>query len=155
VLEKMTNPTSASQRMASSLAFLKIPFRRLENVTCRLVELSIRRITILPRPIVKLRPVDLARAHTGAGTLTDSNREGKREMGTPASRSPAWKENGYELLEAREEDDGIREESLAGGFASRHSFSCFPFLYLARKSRIQICLPIGLGSPDGLIYSKC
>lgn len=149
----MTNPTSASQRMASSLAFLKIPFRRLENVTCRLVELSIRRITILPRPIVKLRPV--SHAHTAQADFTDSNREGKREMGTPASRSPAWKEKGYELLEAREEDDGIREESLAGGFASRHSFSCFPFLYLARKSRRQICLPIGLGSPDGLIYSKC
>lgn len=80
-------------------------------------------------------------------------------MGTPASRSPAWKEKattaGYELLEARDEDDGIREESLAGGFASRHSFSCFPFLYLARKSRRQICLPVGLGSLDGLIYSKC
>ena len=44
-------PTSASQRMASSLAFLKIPFRRLEKVTCRLVELSILRITIFPLPI--------------------------------------------------------------------------------------------------------
>jgi len=37
--------------MASSLAFLKIPFRRLEKVTCRLVELSILRITIFPLPI--------------------------------------------------------------------------------------------------------
>jgi len=45
-------PTSASQRMASSLAFLKIPFRRLEKVTCRLVELSILRITIFPLPIL-------------------------------------------------------------------------------------------------------
>ena len=44
-------PTSASQRIASSLAFLKIPFRRLEKVTCLLVELSILRITIFPLPI--------------------------------------------------------------------------------------------------------
>jgi hypothetical protein len=51
VLEKIMRPTSASQSMASSLAFLKIPFRRLEKVTCRLVELSIRRITIFPLPI--------------------------------------------------------------------------------------------------------
>jgi hypothetical protein len=51
VLEKIMRPTSASQRMASSLAFLKIPFLRFENVTCRLVELSIRRITIFPLPI--------------------------------------------------------------------------------------------------------
>jgi hypothetical protein len=42
---------------------LKIPLRRLENVTCRLVELSIRRITILPRPILQAL-ADLALAGT-------------------------------------------------------------------------------------------
>ena len=81
MLEKMTSPTSASQRMASSLAFLKIPFRRLENVTCRLVELSIRRMTILPRPILKLWPILQARK--------DSNGEGEEEseMSEPNPKS--------------------------------------------------------------------
>ncbi|CAA6657826.1 unnamed protein product [Spirodela intermedia] len=47
-------PTSASQRMASSFAFFSSPLRRLEKVTCRLVELSILRITIFPLPILPL-----------------------------------------------------------------------------------------------------
>lgn len=51
VLEKMMRATSASQRMASSFAFLMSPFRRFEKVTCLLVLLSIRRITIFPLPI--------------------------------------------------------------------------------------------------------
>jgi hypothetical protein len=41
VLEKITRPTSASHRIASSFAFLISPFRLFEKVTCLLVELSI------------------------------------------------------------------------------------------------------------------
>jgi hypothetical protein len=52
VLEKMTTPTLASQSTASSLAFLSSPPRRLEKVTCRFVEFSIRLISIFPRPMV-------------------------------------------------------------------------------------------------------
>lgn len=52
VLEKIINPTSASQRIASSLAFFNNPLLLFENVTCRLVELSILRITIFPLPII-------------------------------------------------------------------------------------------------------
>ena len=44
-------PTSASHRIASSLAFFSSPFLLLENVTCLLVELSILLITIFPLPI--------------------------------------------------------------------------------------------------------
>ena len=51
VLEKTMRPTSASQRMASSLAFLNSPLRRFEKVTCRLVALSILLISIFPLPI--------------------------------------------------------------------------------------------------------
>uniref|UniRef100_A0A0A9AYM6 Mads2 n=1 Tax=Arundo donax TaxID=35708 RepID=A0A0A9AYM6_ARUDO len=45
------SPTSASQRMESSLAFLSNPFLLLEKVTCLLVELSILLISIFPLPI--------------------------------------------------------------------------------------------------------
>lgn len=41
VEEKMIRATSASQRTESSSAFLKSPLRRLENVTCLAVALSI------------------------------------------------------------------------------------------------------------------
>lgn len=41
VEEKTTRATSASQRTESSSAFLKSPLRRLENVTCLAVALSI------------------------------------------------------------------------------------------------------------------
>lgn len=51
VLEKIINPTSASQRIDNSFAFLSNPFLLFEKVTCLLVELSIRRITIFPLPI--------------------------------------------------------------------------------------------------------
>jgi len=51
VLENTINPTSASQRIDSSLAFFTNPLLLLENVTWRLVELSILRITIFPLPI--------------------------------------------------------------------------------------------------------
>lgn len=51
VLEKTTRPTSASQRMESSLAFFSSPPRRFEKVTCLFVELSILLITIFPLPI--------------------------------------------------------------------------------------------------------
>lgn len=51
------SPTSASQRMANSLAFFSRPFLLLEKVTCLLVELSILRITIFPLPM--LNPIDL------------------------------------------------------------------------------------------------
>jgi len=51
VLEKMTTPTRASHSTASSLAFLSSPPRRLEKVTCRFVEFSIRLISIFPRPM--------------------------------------------------------------------------------------------------------
>lgn len=47
----MITPTSASQRIDNSLAFLSNPLLLLEKVTCRLVELSILLITILPLPI--------------------------------------------------------------------------------------------------------
>jgi hypothetical protein len=57
-------------------------------------------------------------------------------------------------LERREEDDGI-EESLSCWWLCKSSFlSLLSFLYLARRSWRQICLPIGLGSPDGLFYWK-
>ncbi|KAL6012703.1 hypothetical protein ACLOJK_003192, partial [Asimina triloba] len=52
VLEKIMRPTSASHKMASSLAFFSSPVLLLEKVTCRLVELSMRRITIFPLPIL-------------------------------------------------------------------------------------------------------
>lgn len=51
VLEKTITATSASQRIASSRAFLSSPFRLLENVTCLLFAFSILFISILPLPI--------------------------------------------------------------------------------------------------------
>lgn len=51
VLEKMITATSASQRIESSWAFLRSPFRLLENVTCLLFAFSILLISILPLPI--------------------------------------------------------------------------------------------------------
>jgi len=51
VLEKTMTATSESQRMASSCAFLNKPVLRLEKVTCLLLALSIRLISIFPRPI--------------------------------------------------------------------------------------------------------
>uniref|UniRef100_A0A453IYK6 Uncharacterized protein n=1 Tax=Aegilops tauschii subsp. strangulata TaxID=200361 RepID=A0A453IYK6_AEGTS len=47
VAEKTARPTSASQRMESSSAFLKRPRRRLEKVTCLAARFSILRIAIL------------------------------------------------------------------------------------------------------------
>lgn len=51
VFEKIITATWASQRIASSEAFLRSPARRLENVTCLLLAFSIFFISILPRPI--------------------------------------------------------------------------------------------------------
>lgn len=51
MLEKIISPTSASQSIDNSLAFLSSPVLRFEKVTCLLVELSILRITIFPLPI--------------------------------------------------------------------------------------------------------
>ncbi|GJS96808.1 ARID DNA-binding domain-containing protein [Tanacetum coccineum] len=47
------SPTSESHKIANSLAFFNSPFLLLEKVTCRLVALSILRITIFPLPIVR------------------------------------------------------------------------------------------------------
>lgn len=47
----MMTATSASQRIANSLAFFSNPFRRLENVTCLLFVLSIRFSCTLPLTI--------------------------------------------------------------------------------------------------------
>jgi len=128
VLEKMTSPTSASQRMESSLAFLKIPFRRLEKVTCRLVELSIRRITILPRPIVKLRPVLHAHTrgrHTARARIVMEREERERWEPRPAGALEAGFP-GRRIIGGERGRRRDREESLAGGFASHLSISCFP-----------------------------
>ena len=57
VLEKMTTPTRASHSTASSLAFLSSPPRRLEKVTWRFVEFSIRLISIFPRPMAPGGPL--------------------------------------------------------------------------------------------------
>ena len=43
--------TSASQRTDNSLAFFINPFRRFENVTCRLLIFSIFLISTLPLPM--------------------------------------------------------------------------------------------------------
>ncbi|RCV45894.1 hypothetical protein SETIT_9G490300v2 [Setaria italica] len=47
----MMSATSASHSSESSYAFLSSPFRRLANVTCRLILFSIRFSSTLPRPI--------------------------------------------------------------------------------------------------------
>ena len=49
--EKTMTPTCASQRMASSFAFLSSPIRLLEKVTWRLVVFSIFLSSTFPRPI--------------------------------------------------------------------------------------------------------
>ena len=55
VQENTINPTSASQRIDSSLAFFINPFLLFEKVTCLFVELSILRIAIFPLPIFSPR----------------------------------------------------------------------------------------------------
>ena len=52
--EKMITATSASHRTESSKAFFRRPLRRFENVTCRLVAFSMRRICVFPRTIFLL-----------------------------------------------------------------------------------------------------
>ena len=49
--EKIMRASSASQRTESSKAFLRSPFRRFENVTCRLVAFSILLIWVFPLTI--------------------------------------------------------------------------------------------------------
>ncbi|RWW59998.1 hypothetical protein BHE74_00033032 [Ensete ventricosum] len=70
----MTRPTSASQRMASSLAFFSSPFRRFEKVTCRLVVLSILRITIFPLPMIH--------DYTYSHQMQRINKKNKKERNT-------------------------------------------------------------------------
>lgn len=53
VFEKTITPTSASQRTASSRAFLSNPALLFENVTCLLFTFSIFFISIFPRPITQ------------------------------------------------------------------------------------------------------
>jgi hypothetical protein len=53
-VEKMMSATSASQSSETSYAFLSSPFRRLANVTCRLILFSIRFSSTFPRPIFSL-----------------------------------------------------------------------------------------------------
>ncbi|KAG9142387.1 hypothetical protein Leryth_020067 [Lithospermum erythrorhizon] len=47
----MITPTSASHKIANSLAFFSNPFLLFEKVTCLLVELSILLMAIFPLPI--------------------------------------------------------------------------------------------------------
>jgi len=49
--ENMMTPICASQRIASSFAFLNIPILLLEKVTCRFVGFSIFFSSTFPRPI--------------------------------------------------------------------------------------------------------
>jgi hypothetical protein len=95
-------PTSASQRMASSLAFLKIPFRRFEKVTCRLVELSILRITIFPLPISLIR---LLTTDNGGGLKQGARTVMNVAGGSPArsDRTECAKEGKDEIWEPEEE----------------------------------------------------
>jgi hypothetical protein len=60
VLEKTRTPIWASQRTASSLAFLNSPVLLLEKVTCRLVMFSIFFITVFPRTMA---PVAIERVY--------------------------------------------------------------------------------------------
>ncbi|CAA6664352.1 unnamed protein product [Spirodela intermedia] len=59
----MINPTSASQSMASSFAFLNRPLRRFEKVTCLAVLLSIFLILIFPLAMLLFSVLQLLLPH--------------------------------------------------------------------------------------------
>ena len=113
-------PTSASQRMASSLAFLKIPFRRLEKVTCRLVELSILRITIFPLPIsLSLSLLTFSRPSLSARWL--ARNLWRYDCGPPRARSTAGS--------PRQAKEGNKEEEIwwTGGSSRRRKLKSSRF----------------------------
>jgi hypothetical protein len=76
VAEKTTRPTSASQRMESSSAFLNSPRRLLEKVTCLAARLSILRIAIRSL-FPAIVPLLLSSTGGGAAAAAAANNQNK------------------------------------------------------------------------------
>jgi hypothetical protein len=108
VAEKTTSPTSASQRMESSWAFLNSPFRRLEKVTCLAARLSILLIAIRSLFPTIAPQFFLRRSPTTAATMDRSRGEGARDK---MNRTCLSQENG---AEAGSENPSGRSQSKAG-----------------------------------------
>lgn len=102
--EKTSSATSASHSTDSSDAFFRSPFRRFENVTCRLVVSSIRRISRRPPRRLCCPP---------AAAISSTCVQGMREIysGSPAGNRSNYVAAGCRGEETYGSDREVEEES--------------------------------------------